>query len=199
MDNETVGRRRIKFFCAALLRSIKKNARARGLAVEINARDILELFDNSDLRCTISNIDFDFSKLDTESRCRPFAPSIDRINSKRGYTKDNIRLVCFAVNYAMSDWGLPVLERIAQGITRSRWAIVKSKKNLGLPGVTVRKRKKKGVIYEAIVGHQGKRIYLGAFATEVEAHRRFCEEKGKYQRRVSSKPPMDAAQINAEN
>ena len=35
----------------------------------------------------------------------PFAPSLDRISSRGGYTADNVRLVCIAVNFGMGQWG----------------------------------------------------------------------------------------------
>jgi hypothetical protein len=36
---------------------------------------------------------------------RPFAPSLDRRSSHRGYEPDNVRLVCIAVNFGMGQWG----------------------------------------------------------------------------------------------
>ena len=48
----------------------------------------------------------------------PYGPSIDRIDSSLGYTKENIRLVCIAMNYAMNEWGfeafLPIAISIAE-------------------------------------------------------------------------------------
>ena len=49
-------------------------------------------------------------------RTHPFAPSLDRIIPSLGYTKTNTRLVLFAVNRAMSDWGEGVLIEIAKAI-----------------------------------------------------------------------------------
>lgn len=46
-------------------------------------------------------------------RTHPFAPSLDRIEPGLGYVKSNVRLVCFAVNRARSDWGDEVLMKIA--------------------------------------------------------------------------------------
>lgn len=53
-------------------------------------------------------------------RTHPFAPSLDRITPKLGYTKENTRLVCFAVNRAMSDWGEDVLIEIAEKLIEHR-------------------------------------------------------------------------------
>ncbi|HYA74262.1 MAG TPA: hypothetical protein VEF36_14015, partial [Roseiarcus sp.] len=36
----------------------------------------------------------------------------DRIDTKGGYTKSNVRIVCFAVNVMLMDWGTQVLDRV---------------------------------------------------------------------------------------
>ncbi len=51
-------------------------------------------------------------------RTHPFAPSLDRKEPTMGYEKSNVRLVCFAVNRARSDWGDEVLLTIANGIVK---------------------------------------------------------------------------------
>jgi hypothetical protein len=51
-----------------------------------------------------------------EHRTHPFAPSLDREIPALGYVKTNVRLVCFAVNRARSDWGDEVLMQIAAGL-----------------------------------------------------------------------------------
>lgn len=44
---------------------------------------------------------------------RPFnTPSLDRINPKDGYLYNNIRIVAFAVNAAMGDWGEDAFKKI---------------------------------------------------------------------------------------
>lgn len=64
-------------------------------------------------RCAISGIPFTFAGLDdADIRLRPFSPSIDRIDSKGGYTKDNVRIVLAALNIAFGEWG----EKIAYAI-----------------------------------------------------------------------------------
>lgn len=65
-------------------------------------------------RCELTGIPFSASKPLGCQRA-PFAPSVDRIDSKRGYSADNCRLVCFAVNVALNQWGDAVTRRIAIG------------------------------------------------------------------------------------
>ncbi len=43
----------------------------------------------------------------------PFAPSLDRIDSSKGYEEGNVRIVCLMVNLAMNTWGHGPLEKVA--------------------------------------------------------------------------------------
>ena len=43
---------------------------------------------------------------------RPFAPSLDRIDSSGGYTRDNTRLVCQAVNFALNAFGEDIFREV---------------------------------------------------------------------------------------
>jgi hypothetical protein len=54
-------------------------------------------------RCALTGIPF--SATVAPGRRNPFAPSIDRIDSSSGYTKDNVRIVLLSVNLALADWG----------------------------------------------------------------------------------------------
>lgn len=45
----------------------------------------------------------------------PFAPSLDRINCGGGYTKDNTRIVCVAVNVAINTFGDDVFFKMLEG------------------------------------------------------------------------------------
>lgn len=47
-------------------------------------------------------------------RMGPLSPSIDKIDSTAGYTQDNCRVVCFALNTAFMHWGSKAFEPIAK-------------------------------------------------------------------------------------
>lgn len=100
-------------------RSWKGRAKSRNLAVEISIDDIIELGKKQKWRCAITQIRFDILKLDGKRRM-PYAPSVDRIDSAGGYTKDNVRLVCLATNLALNEWGDSVFMKIAEGYLKSR-------------------------------------------------------------------------------
>jgi len=57
-------------------------------------------------------------KFDTNKKGKrfytPYGPSIDRIDSNKGYTKDNVRLVLVSVNIALNNFGEGVFETICR-------------------------------------------------------------------------------------
>ena len=63
-----------------------------------------------------------FSLLPTKlASADPFSPSLDRMNSRKGYTRDNVRVVATAFNFAKGQWSLDIFEAIARGfIERNR-------------------------------------------------------------------------------
>ncbi len=103
--------------------STRKNAKARGIGFELSEDDLLELVSMSGGRCAVTNIALsnDRGVLAPGRRMRrPWAPSVDRVDSAQGYTRANCRIVCCAANYAMSQWGEDVLLEMAKAIARRR-------------------------------------------------------------------------------
>jgi hypothetical protein len=62
-------------------------------------------------RCIMTGIAFEPKA--TKPR-NPYAMSVDRIDSSRGYTMDNIRLVCACVNFALHSYGDEVFYRMCE-------------------------------------------------------------------------------------
>ena len=58
-------------------------------------------------KCTLSDIPYFQCKKFFRN---PFNPSIDRIDSNKGYTKDNTRVVAACINNAMNEWGEDILK-----------------------------------------------------------------------------------------
>lgn len=83
---------------------------------------LLETAESQGFRCALTGIPF-YLPNSSQSSKNPFAPSIDRINCTKGYTKSNVRLVVFAVNAMLMDWGEPVFKKVAEaylGTKRAR-------------------------------------------------------------------------------
>lgn len=103
----------------AIYRKARANAIARKLPFLLSIEDVHAIAQRAVAKCEVSGIDFSYELVRGRSRIRSrmiWAPSLDRIDSTRGYTPNNVRLVCAAVNIALSDWGLDVLRKIADGL-----------------------------------------------------------------------------------
>lgn len=93
----------------------QSRATSRGRAFSLSLDALCDLYDAQEGRCAITGLPFDISSGSEDDRWRrPFPPSIDRIDSALGYTPENIRLVCAAVNNALGPWGEAVFAVIAQ-------------------------------------------------------------------------------------
>jgi hypothetical protein len=62
----------------------------------------------------VTGLEFSFERYPEAFVKHPFAPSIDRIQSRGGYTPGNVQLVCAAVNFGMGDWGQELFMRLAR-------------------------------------------------------------------------------------
>jgi hypothetical protein len=94
-----------------LLHSTRVNARTRGRDYCLTPSCITALFDRAGGRCELTGIPFSVKKIG-DYRRPPFAPSLDRIDGSLGYSLDNCRLVCTAINLAMNERGEDLLQTI---------------------------------------------------------------------------------------
>lgn len=92
-------------------------AEERGWSDSLTYEEFVDLFYRSQGKCAVSGLFFSGLRVN-ESRARPYYPSIDRIDSSKGYSKDNVRFVCCAVNIALNDFGDEVLKQIAFGVVK---------------------------------------------------------------------------------
>lgn len=86
------------------LRKAKVRAKGKEVDADVTIEDLAYLLQKQGSRCALTGLKFDL-KRSNHGRRRPFAPSIDRIDTKVGYTFGNIRLVCTIANLARSDFG----------------------------------------------------------------------------------------------
>lgn len=86
------------YIMSAVFANLLRGAEERNLVVEISMDDIYNLFLKQNKKCALTGWDIDFSKewiLNTAS--------VDRIDSDKGYTKDNIQIVHKVVNKCKTD------------------------------------------------------------------------------------------------
>jgi hypothetical protein len=88
----------------------------------LTRNDIAYELSKSGGRCAVTGIPFDPKALPGK-KFRPYMHSIDRIDSSQGYTPDNIRFVCAAVNNAMMHWGEAMFAELAVGYVLKKYGV----------------------------------------------------------------------------
>lgn len=98
-----------------MYRTAKRNAERRSIPFTLSRREFRAMVLRSKGRCMMTGIEFEFEAFEGSCR-RPFAPSLDRIDSSQGYSLNNCRLVCVIVNLAMNQWGIEPLMKVAENL-----------------------------------------------------------------------------------
>jgi hypothetical protein len=80
---------------ASLLASYRFSAKRRNLPFNMTIKDIEEVYHSQDGKCRFTGVDLTFPKT---SKGSDYTASIDRIDSSKGYNKDNIQLVYKSIN-----------------------------------------------------------------------------------------------------
>lgn len=106
-------RQQVGAVLAKAVRAARSRAKRRNLEFDIDEAWVIERAENAKFKCNLSGIPF-YADRDFRTR-HPYAPSLDRIDSSRGYTKDNVRVIAYALNVMLLDWGVGVFERVANG------------------------------------------------------------------------------------
>jgi hypothetical protein len=97
----------------------RQRARTRGLPVDADlCAFALELYSAQGGCCALSGLPFNLRVVGGGKARRPYAPSLDRVDAASGYTRDNVRLVCQAVNFALNAYGEDVFREIALATAR---------------------------------------------------------------------------------
>jgi len=97
----------------------RKGARQRGLEFSIEEQDIANIVKCQGNRCAITLLPFRDDKPEG-LRVRPWAPSLDRISSSKGYVLGNVRVVCGFVNVAMNGFGDDFFSAVLEPLVQAR-------------------------------------------------------------------------------
>lgn len=91
----------------------KLRAKSKNIYFDITKEDLLNLWDKQNGKCALTGLDMTYDRYKGRIYTNV---SVDRIDSSKGYTKDNIQLVCMAANQAKSDLTDEELYEICKGI-----------------------------------------------------------------------------------
>lgn len=109
-----------KDYLPRLLARAKQRSSEKRRPFELNLPALISLLDKQDHRCAVCFVRFSMRMTPgTEDKfCRPFAPSIDRIDSAGGYTLDNVRLVARIINFSINKWGSDAFLTVAAALAK---------------------------------------------------------------------------------
>jgi hypothetical protein len=83
---------------------LRHNARARKIPFSLSIKDAWGVFLKQERKCALTGLPLAFSSL---SKSKDGNASVDRIDSKLGYTKSNIQWIDKRFNWMKSDYDLP--------------------------------------------------------------------------------------------
>lgn len=107
-------RQRVGKAMIAAVRGALKRAANKGVAFDLTVEWAIERIEAQDFKCPLTGIPF-YMDCTAQTKVHPFMPSLDRIIPGKGYVADNVRIVVYAVNIMLMDWGTEVFERVANG------------------------------------------------------------------------------------
>lgn len=92
-----------KFFGVKEYQALKDRARGRGLDFNLTPQYLQKLFNECKGTCSVTGLPFDM-KMGKGKKRNPYRPSVDRIDSNKGYVKRNIQIVLAIVNTMKMDY-----------------------------------------------------------------------------------------------
>lgn len=105
------------------LLSAKKRAAKKNIEFDITLEDLVNMYNKQKGLCVITGLKMTYDVLNGRTYTNI---SLDRIDSQKGYTKDNTQLVCMIVNQIKSDLTYEELyyycDKIVRSINARKWA-----------------------------------------------------------------------------
>lgn len=105
--------RRLEKILQARWLGARDRAKSKNRLFDISKEDLMDLWNKQEGKCAISKIPMTFN---IDSGRNPYNISIDQINPSKGYTKDNIQLICMCVNQLKSDFDMSTVINICKNI-----------------------------------------------------------------------------------
>lgn len=103
--------------CITYLKKIKNNALKRGLEFDVDEKYLWNLFIKQNKKCALSGIDLVIIHSSIRLYAKKNTASLDRINSKKGYIKDNVQWVHKDINKLKSNFDEDYFKFLCKKIT----------------------------------------------------------------------------------
>jgi hypothetical protein len=110
----------------SFINRITSRSKKSNREVEINAKDVYELWTKQNKKCALSGLSINFTNVNKGTPDKPWSKydlictaSLDRIDSNKGYTKDNVQLVHKDVNMIKKEYDQNYFLKLCQLITEN--------------------------------------------------------------------------------
>jgi hypothetical protein len=107
-----------------LFNQVKKRVLERSLPFDIDLEWLLAQWEQQSGCCALTGLPFDLRRPISQGmspRPMPLSPSIDQKVAGNGYTRDNARLICTAMNLSLGSWGEGVYETVCMAYLKHKY------------------------------------------------------------------------------
>ena len=112
----------IKGRASSLMSNARRRCKDKGVEIHLHQAWVEKHLERG--TCELTGIPFSFEPPPPGVTRRQDAPSLDRINKHKPYTEENTRVILWAVNCALAEYGtetmLPILEAMVKGIQNAQ-------------------------------------------------------------------------------
>lgn len=113
----------IEGYLSLITNNIQNAKRRNKYECEIDIEYMLELYKLQEGKCAISGIEmtwgFEDNREAGKQYRKPFNLSVDRVDSTKGYTKDNVILICNIVNFFKNNYDICLMYDVAHSIVQN--------------------------------------------------------------------------------
>jgi len=103
-----------------IVSNAKLSARKKGVPFSLTCPMIWKMAERQHFKCSLTKMPFSWAPPKQGHRSNPYRLSIDRIVPQEGYVPENIRLVIWAINMAISEWGTDVYNGVIEAYQAMR-------------------------------------------------------------------------------
>ena len=93
----------------------KNRAKEKSVSFNLTHEHLIELWETNLGCCAVTGRVLELQQSDKGS-VHMNAPSLDRIEPKKGYVQGNVRIVTYMLNMAMGEYGLDELRKLAKDL-----------------------------------------------------------------------------------
>jgi hypothetical protein len=103
-------------FSAARTRAKKKK-----IEFDLTMDFVIKMFSNQGSLCALTGLKLNTGFKQKGNNWNPYCPSIDKIDSEKGYTKDNIRIVSVIANLSLNQFGDIVFDEMCRSYINKKY------------------------------------------------------------------------------